>query len=79
MLREHTLYALNALDEIPELPGPKFVFAHLLMPHPPYVIDADGSPMGRAQVDAQGDTESYRAPPALRERADARPRRPDHR
>ncbi|HEX5039027.1 MAG TPA: sulfatase-like hydrolase/transferase, partial [Candidatus Limnocylindria bacterium] len=58
VLREHTLYELKALDEVPELPGPKFTFAHLLMPHPPWVIDADGTPMGRAQVDAQGDEES---------------------
>src|SRR6186997_3242507 len=58
VLREHTRYELNALDAVPELPGPKFTFAHLLLPHPPWTIDADGSPMDRAQVDAQGDKES---------------------
>jgi hypothetical protein len=58
VLRQHTLYELKALDEVPELPGPKFVFAHVLLPHPPWVIDADGSPMDRAQVAAQGDRES---------------------
>jgi hypothetical protein len=31
------------LERIPGLPGPKFVFAHVLVPHPPYVFKADGS------------------------------------
>ena len=60
VLREHTLYELDRLDEIPQLPGPKYVFAHLLIPHDPYVFDVDGSFMDRAQVAAQGQPESYR-------------------
>jgi hypothetical protein len=60
VLRAHTDYELARLDEIPTLPGPKFVFAHLLIPHDPYVFDADGSFMDRAQVSAQGQPESYR-------------------
>jgi len=60
ILRAHTSYELDRLDEIPALPGPKFVFAHLLIPHDPYVFDADGSFMNRAQVEAQGQPESYR-------------------
>ena len=60
VLRAHTQYALDRLDEIPELPGPKFVFAHLLIPHDPYVFDRDGSFMNRAQVERQGQPESYR-------------------
>jgi hypothetical protein len=47
------------LDEITGMPGPKYVFAHLLVPHPPYVIDADGSAMDREQVADQGDAVSY--------------------
>jgi hypothetical protein len=35
-------FDLDALDETLDEPGPKFVFAHLLLPHPPYVFDADG-------------------------------------
>jgi hypothetical protein len=35
-------FELDALDETLDEPGPKFVFAHLLLPHPPYVFDADG-------------------------------------
>ena len=32
VLRDHNRWALDTLDEIPEIPGPKFVFAHLLIP-----------------------------------------------
>ena len=60
VLRDHTLYELQRLDEIPQLEGPKFVFAHLLIPHEPYVFDTDGTFMDRAQVAAQGQPESYR-------------------
>ena len=60
VLRGHTAYALDRLDEIPSLPGPKFVFGHLLLPHDPYVFDADGTFMDRAQVEEQGQIDSYR-------------------
>lgn len=36
-------YTLDTLESLPELPGPKFVFAHITSPHPPYVFAADGS------------------------------------
>lgn len=60
VLREHTLYAMDTLDDVTELPGPKYVFAHLLVPHDPYVFNADGSFTGRAQVAELGREESYR-------------------
>ena len=60
VMRENNLYALDRLDEIPELPGPKYVFAHLVTTHPPYVHNADGSFTGREQVAELGDIESYR-------------------
>jgi hypothetical protein len=59
IMRENNLYALDRLDEIPALPGPKYVFAHLVTTHPPYVHDIDGSFTGRAVVAERGDTESY--------------------
>ncbi len=40
--RTAALYQLEKLREIPALPGPKFVFAHVLLPHHPYVFRADG-------------------------------------
>jgi hypothetical protein len=60
VMRENNLYALEKLDEIADLPGPKYVFAHLVTTHPPYVHNADGSFTGRAQVDELGQEESYR-------------------
>ena len=60
VMRQNNLYALDSLDQIPDLPGPKYVFAHLVTTHPPYVHNADGSFTGRAQVARLGDVESYR-------------------
>ncbi|MGH2582508.1 MAG: hypothetical protein ACRDFQ_06390 [Anaerolineales bacterium] len=45
-LQEHyaiTRHALDALDNLAFLDGPKFVFSHLLIPHEPYVFDAEGN------------------------------------
>lgn len=33
----------ETLGGLVDQPGPKFVFAHFLLPHPPYVFNADGS------------------------------------
>ena len=60
VMRENNLYALDRLDEVTALEGPKYVFAHLVTTHPPYVHNADGSYTGRAQVARLGDIESYR-------------------
>jgi hypothetical protein len=38
-------YNFNTLSEIPNIPGPKFVFAHIITPHPPFVFDAHGNPL----------------------------------
>jgi hypothetical protein len=43
MHRRYVLFALETLKEIPELAGPKFVFAHILSPHPPFIFDRDGN------------------------------------
>ncbi|MBT3188773.1 MAG: hypothetical protein HN736_01885 [Anaerolineae bacterium] len=31
------------LEKVPALPGPKFVFVHIMAPHPPFVFDAEGN------------------------------------
>ena len=41
--RERILFAFDALADLPVEPGPKFVFAHILAPHNPFVFDEDGS------------------------------------
>ena len=43
--RRFILYSLETLTKIPEMQGPKFVFAHIIIPHPPFVFKADGSPV----------------------------------
>jgi len=40
--RAAVLNAFDKLAEMPELPGPKFIFAHIICPHWPYVFDANG-------------------------------------
>jgi hypothetical protein len=40
---DHALHQLAALRDLQSEPGPKFVFAHLLLPHPPYVFGPDGT------------------------------------
>lgn len=41
--RERTSFALETLASLPRMEGPKFVFAHLIIPHPPFVFAEDGS------------------------------------
>jgi hypothetical protein len=46
--RAKRLCGIRALDRIKSIPGPKFVFLHILMPHPPYYFGANGEllPLG---------------------------------
>ncbi len=48
--RERTLFALEKLDELSYIPGPKFVFVHLVVPHPPYVFGPTGGPIEPAEA-----------------------------
>ena len=38
----NVLYAFGQLDNISSLPNPKFVFAHMIAPHQPYIFASDG-------------------------------------
>jgi hypothetical protein len=42
VLAEDILTVLDQLKNVPQLPGPKFVFVHLQAPHDPYVFSPDG-------------------------------------
>ncbi len=45
-LEDHYNRQLFTLDQLPQLasaPGPKFVFAHLIVPHIPFLFEPDGS------------------------------------
>jgi hypothetical protein len=58
---------LNALVKSTEIPGPKFVFAHIILPHPPFVFSSNGAPINpeypftlNDASDYKGTTEQYR-------------------
>jgi hypothetical protein len=36
---------LDSFDDVVKIPGPKFVFIHLIIPHAPFVFDAMGNPI----------------------------------
>ena len=35
-------FALDKLKELPDMEGPQFVMAHLVVPHPPYIFNQEG-------------------------------------
>lgn len=43
--RNRVRYTLETLPETAQMGGPMLVFAHVLCPHPPFVFDADGTPV----------------------------------
>lgn len=43
--RRFISFSMETLTKTPEIPGPKFVFVHLILPHTPFVFNADGSPI----------------------------------
>ena len=46
--RARVLYTLEELERLPQREGPKFVFAHLLVPHRPFVFGPNGE-----EIDAE--------------------------
>jgi hypothetical protein len=57
--REHTLFAFDRLEDASGRPGPTYVFAHFLVPHTPYVFNADGTQPTQADLRARSGEESY--------------------
>jgi hypothetical protein len=51
---------LEALGRVPKQPGPKFVLAHFLVPHPPDVFNEDGSYASRKIQGDRSYGENYR-------------------
>ena len=58
--REGTLFTFRQLHRLQSAPGPKFVFAHVLLPHDPYVFHADGSVIPEAEAKAGEEAGLYR-------------------
>ncbi|MBN1451411.1 MAG: sulfatase-like hydrolase/transferase [Anaerolineales bacterium] len=51
--------ALDKLSSVPEIRGPKFVFAHIIAPHPPFVLDENGNPLRPDYPYVTGDGASF--------------------
>jgi hypothetical protein len=47
LFRMRTRFTLDKLDTLPGDPRPKFVFAHIVIPHPPFVFGASGEAVER--------------------------------
>src|SRR6059036_426547 len=57
--REGSLFAFRQLRRVATASGPKFVFAHILLPHDPYVFKADGSALSEADAKAAPERQLY--------------------
>lgn len=57
--RERHLYKFSRLAEMANEDGPKFVFAHFLIPHEPFVFDKDGNSLSPNQVAERSLAENY--------------------
>ena len=57
--RERSERLFGELVPVPESPGPRFVFVHVLAPHPPFVYQKDGSLYLSHKVFTLGDGDDY--------------------
>jgi hypothetical protein len=52
--RQRILKTFSKLAEVPEIKGPKFVFAHIVCPHPPFLFDVNGEKASRTKLEMDG-------------------------
>lgn len=53
--------ALNELNSVPQIESPKFVFAHIIAPHPPFVLGSKGEPLHPSYPYVASDGASFAA------------------
>jgi hypothetical protein len=58
--RARVNYTFEKLAELPAMNGPQFVYAHIVSPHPPFVFDAQGSPLEPRRSYSMSDGSDYR-------------------
>lgn len=61
----NALYQFERLHELEHVAGPKFVYAHILLPHPPYVFDASGPLPPSSRVNGVADQHPEQFPQQL--------------
>jgi len=57
--RDRIRGVLELLPQTARMPGPVFVLAHVVCPHPPFVFDAEGNPLTPAHEFSWGDGTHY--------------------
>lgn len=58
--RRMVTYALDKLPRVTEAGSPKFVFAHIISPHPPFVFDEQGNPLAQREAYNMLDGDHFR-------------------
>lgn len=58
-IAQQVLYSFDHLTKLIRAPGPKFVFCHVISPHPPYIFQADGSPLSQEMAASRTEKENY--------------------
>jgi len=58
---QKVLYSFSNLGRVNQIDGPKYIFAHIMTPHPPFFFDADGGlvPEAEYKLSAYWDREKY--------------------
>jgi len=56
---ENVLYTFENLSKIPGIKEPTYVFAHMLIPHHPYVFDREGNFQTLNEANVKSETDNY--------------------
>jgi hypothetical protein len=56
---KRVLYKFDRIAEIPKINEPTFVFAHMLIPHAPYVFNKNGKYLTEEEANRRSETENY--------------------
>lgn len=61
--RQRIIFALDEMSRIPKLKSPKFVFVHIIGPHPPFVLDRYGNAVNPNHLYVPSDGEGFGGKP----------------